>query len=124
MLFLSMHFYYNTGHIICSYFYPYTYLQDLALIEALWKQDVDLGVPREVYEDDGMDSTTDTSSKDKDHGKKVRHERKLSNIRVHKDIKQQETIWSIHGRGRSREVLHSTSICFLLSPPINLSNFQ
>lgn len=56
-----------------SYFHPYTYLQDLALIEALWKQDVDLGVPREVYEDDGMDSTTDTASKDKDHGKKVRH---------------------------------------------------
>lgn len=63
--------------MICSYLHLYPYLQDLALIEALWKQDVDLGVPREVYEDDGMDGSMDTASKDKDHGKKVRH--KLGN---------------------------------------------
>lgn len=57
----------------CSYFHLYPCFQDLALIEALWKQDVDLGVPREVYEDDGMDGNTDTATKDKDHGKKVSH---------------------------------------------------
>lgn len=47
------------------------FLQDMALIEALWKQDVDLGVPREVFEEDGLETLTDAPTKDKDHGKKV-----------------------------------------------------
>lgn len=46
-------------------------LQDMALIEALWKQDVDLGVPREVFEEDAVETFTDAPTKDKDHGKKV-----------------------------------------------------
>lgn len=62
------------------------------MIEALWKQDVDLGVPREVYEDDGMDTNTDTPSKDKDHGKKVSHELRQSYIRIHRDIKRLQGI--------------------------------
>lgn len=45
--------------------------QDLALIEALWKQDVDLGVPREVFEEDGLEPPLDSQTKDKDHGKNV-----------------------------------------------------
>ncbi|XP_050693127.1 endoplasmic reticulum membrane sensor NFE2L1-like isoform X2 [Eriocheir sinensis] len=60
--------------------------EDLALIEALWKQDVDLGVPREVYEDDGMDTTTDTPSKDKDHGKKPKGDTTV-------DEKPEDNLW-------------------------------
>ncbi|MPC11141.1 hypothetical protein E2C01_003800 [Portunus trituberculatus] len=59
---------------------------DLALIEALWKQDVDLGVPREVYEDDGTESHTDSPSKDKDHGKKPK-----SNTTI--DEKPEDNLW-------------------------------
>lgn len=66
-------FVFSHVHVVRNCFNSRTYFQDLALIEALWKQDVDLGVPREVYEDDGMDINTDTPSKDKDHGKKVSH---------------------------------------------------
>ncbi|KAK7086810.1 hypothetical protein SK128_010484 [Halocaridina rubra] len=44
--------------------------EDLALIEALWKQDVDLGIPREVYDDEDLETFTSSPTKDKDHGKK------------------------------------------------------
>ncbi|XP_066977446.1 endoplasmic reticulum membrane sensor NFE2L1 isoform X1 [Macrobrachium rosenbergii] len=44
--------------------------EDLALIEALWKQDVDLGVPREVFDEDSlMETFSGHDTKDKDHGK-------------------------------------------------------
>ncbi|XP_071530682.1 uncharacterized protein cnc isoform X3 [Panulirus ornatus] len=52
-------------------------VEDLALIEALWKQDVDLGVPRELYEDDVVDTLTDAQTKDKDHGKKPKGDTKI-----------------------------------------------
>ncbi|XP_068220832.1 segmentation protein cap'n'collar isoform X2 [Palaemon carinicauda] len=44
--------------------------EDLALIEALWKQDVDLGVPREVFDEDSLlETLSGPETKDKDHGK-------------------------------------------------------
>lgn len=49
----------------------YHFPQDMALIEALWKQDVDLGVPREVFEEEGPVNNPPDPTKDKDHGKKV-----------------------------------------------------
>ena len=52
-------------------FFFFFHPQDLALIEALWKQDVDLGVPRELYDDDLVESFTGCDTKDKDHGKEV-----------------------------------------------------
>ncbi|XP_042204119.1 uncharacterized protein LOC121853809 isoform X3 [Homarus americanus] len=51
--------------------------EDLALIEALWKQDVDLGVPREVYEDEVVETLNDAQTKDKDHGKKPKGDTKI-----------------------------------------------
>ncbi|KAK8403607.1 hypothetical protein O3P69_000001 [Scylla paramamosain] len=60
--------------------------EDLALIEALWKQDVDLGVPREVYEDDRTESHTDSPSKDKDHGKKPKSDTTI-------DEKPEDNLW-------------------------------
>ncbi|XP_042862909.1 uncharacterized protein LOC122247585 [Penaeus japonicus] len=60
--------------------------EDLALIEALWKQDVDLGVPREVFEEDGLEPPVDSQTKDKDHGKNPKSETKI-------DEKPDENPW-------------------------------
>lgn len=58
--------------MICEYSTDcYHFPQDMALIEALWKQDVDLGVPREVFEEEGPPNNSPDPTKDKDHGKKV-----------------------------------------------------
>ncbi|CAL4063369.1 unnamed protein product [Meganyctiphanes norvegica] len=53
--------------------------EDLALIEALWKQDVDLGVPRELYEEElqVLQDGPGSKEKDKDHGKKPKGETSL-----------------------------------------------
>ncbi|XP_069172409.1 segmentation protein cap'n'collar isoform X16 [Procambarus clarkii] len=58
---------------------------DLALIEALWKQDVDLGVPRELFEED-VETFTDAQTKDKDHGKKPKGDTKI-------DEKSEDNVW-------------------------------
>ncbi|XP_045615414.1 segmentation protein cap'n'collar isoform X6 [Procambarus clarkii] len=59
--------------------------EDLALIEALWKQDVDLGVPRELFEED-VETFTDAQTKDKDHGKKPKGDTKI-------DEKSEDNVW-------------------------------
>lgn len=59
--------------------------EDLALIEALWKQDVDLGVPRELFDDD-VETVNDVQTKDKDHGKKPKGDTRI-------DEKSAENMW-------------------------------
>ncbi|KAK4321197.1 hypothetical protein Pmani_007980 [Petrolisthes manimaculis] len=60
--------------------------EDMALIEALWKQDVDLGVPREAFEEEGTINTPPDPTKDKDHGKKPKGDTEVNE-------KAEDNIW-------------------------------